>query len=115
MAFRNREDAAWQLAGRLAAYRGLRPAVLALPRGAVPMARIVADALGGDLDIVLVCKIGAPDNAATAIGAVDETGSVTLTDYGRRHVPEQYVRAQAMRQLQALRHRRQLYTPPREA
>ncbi|HEY5618624.1 MAG TPA: phosphoribosyltransferase family protein [Vicinamibacterales bacterium] len=72
MRFRNREEAAALLADRLAAYRGGRPLVLGVPRGAVPMARIIADALGGDLDVVLVRKLRAPGQPELAIGAVDE-------------------------------------------
>jgi putative phosphoribosyl transferase len=44
------------LAERLAQYRGTHPLILAVPRGAVPMGRILAEALDGDLDVVLVRK-----------------------------------------------------------
>ncbi|MDD3759692.1 MAG: phosphoribosyltransferase family protein [Acidithiobacillus sp.] len=54
MPFANREEAALQLALRLAPYRGGKPLVLAIPRGAVPMGRIIADAVEGDLDVILV-------------------------------------------------------------
>ena len=73
--FEDREDAALQLAAALSAYRGQAPLVLAIPRGGIPVGRIVADALGGDLDIVLVRKIGAPGNPEFAVGAVDESGA----------------------------------------
>ena len=49
-----------------------------MPRGGVPMARVIADALDGDLDVVLVHKIGAPEQPELAIGAVDEHGHVVL-------------------------------------
>ena len=74
MLFRNREDAATQLAERLAAYRGQQPLVLGVPRGAVPMASRIAGALEGDLDVVLVHKLRAPGQPELAIGAVDEAG-----------------------------------------
>jgi len=48
MRFKNRDDAARQLVERLIAYKGQNPLVLGVPRGAVPMARIIADALGGE-------------------------------------------------------------------
>lgn len=70
--FRDREEAARLLAERLAGYKGQRPLVLAVPRGAVPMGRIIADALDGDLDVVLVRKLGAPGYPELALGAVDE-------------------------------------------
>jgi predicted phosphoribosyltransferase len=76
MRFKNREEAAKQLAGRLAAYKGQNPLILGVPRGAVPMARTIADALEGHLDIVLVRKLRAPGQPELAIGAVDEAGAV---------------------------------------
>ncbi len=58
--FRDRDDAADRLAQALEPFSGKSPLVLAIPRGAVPMGRRIADALGGDLDVVLVRNIGAP-------------------------------------------------------
>ena len=74
MRFRDREQAATQLASRLAIYRGQHPLVLAIPRGAVPMAELIADQLEGELDVVLVRKLGAPFQPELAIGAIDESG-----------------------------------------
>ncbi|MBW9247642.1 MAG: hypothetical protein GJU72_00790, partial [Acidithiobacillus ferriphilus] len=45
--FANREAAAELLARSLAAYDGKHPLVLAIPRGALPMGRIIANALHG--------------------------------------------------------------------
>ena len=56
--FQDRQDAAHQLAAALAHYRGRTPLVLAIPRGGVPVGRIVAGLLGGELDVVLVRKLG---------------------------------------------------------
>lgn len=50
--------------------------VLAIPRGALPLGRAVADALDVPLDIVVASKIGAPGNPEYAIGAVASDGSV---------------------------------------
>lgn len=111
MAFHNREDAARQLAAHLARYRGTGAVVVAVPRGGVPVARIVADQIEAELDVVLVCKITAPGNTGCAVGAVDESGRVTLTDYGRQHVPEDYIRREADRHAATLRQRRERYTP----
>lgn len=72
--FRDREHAAALLAGALAHLRGRHPLVLAVPRGAVPMGRVLADQLGGELDLVQVRKLGAPFNEEYALGAVDESG-----------------------------------------
>jgi putative phosphoribosyl transferase len=50
MVFRDREEAALELAESLRDLSADRPLVLAVPRGAVPMAREIAQRLGGDLD-----------------------------------------------------------------
>ena len=79
MIFPNRDDAARKLAERLAYLKGERPLVLAIPRGAVPLARVIADRLKGDLDVVLVRKLCSPFNREFAIGAIDESGAFELS------------------------------------
>jgi len=81
--FASREDAAHRLARALAHHRPSRPLVLAIPRGAVPMGRILADALGGELDVVLVRKIASEDNPEFALGAVDEAGALWWAPHAR--------------------------------
>jgi predicted phosphoribosyltransferase len=114
MIFRNREDAARQLSEALVQYRGRHPLVLAIPRGAVPMARIIADALGGEVDVVLVRKLRAPGNPEFAIGSVDESGWTYLGDYARDVAgSSQYIEDEKERQLSVMRERRASYTPVR--
>ena len=114
MMFSDRDDAARQLAKRLAQYRGRKPLVLAIPRGAVPMAKIIADELDGEVDVVLVRKLRAPGNPEFAIGAVDETGWVYLADHAQ-HVAGsmQYIEDEKQAQLAVMRERRASYTPVR--
>ncbi|TWI12478.1 phosphoribosyltransferase [Aerolutibacter ruishenii] len=109
--FRDREDAGHRLAQALAAHAPSRPLVLAIPRGAVPMGRIIADALGGDLDVVLVRKLGAPYNPELAIGAVDEAGQVTPAHEGilMADVDQAYLDREVARQQAVIRARRQSY------
>jgi len=112
MPFQNREEAAYLLAQRLIKYRGLNTLVLAIPRGAVPMAKIIADALGGELDVVLVRKLGAPGQRELAIGAVDERGRVYLSEHARAlRISPEYLDAEKEAQLEILRARRAAYTP----
>jgi putative phosphoribosyl transferase len=114
MIFRDREDAARRLVEALAQYRGQNPLVLAIPRGAVPMARIIADELGGEVDVVLVRKLRAPGNPEFAIGAVDESGWTYLGDYaGQVGGSSQYIEAEKETQLGVMRERRASYTPIR--
>lgn len=111
MVFENREEAARQLAERLAAYHGRHALVLGVPRGAVPMARLIADALSADLDVVLVHKLRAPGQPELAIGAVDETGEGHLSAHAEAiGVDPRYVEAEKAAQLTELRRRRQQYT-----
>ena len=104
MRFNNREDAATQLAARLASYKGQNPLVLRVQRGAVPMARITAEALRGELDLVLARKLRAPFQPELAIGAVDEMGSVlTSRNLDRAGVSDDYLREEIRRQAEILR------------
>ena len=113
--FRDRIDAACQLARRLQAYRGRNPLVLAIPRGAVPMARSLAEALQGDLDVVLVRKLGAPFQSELAIGSVDESGWVYLAPHAAATGADQeYIAAEKRRQMDVIRQRRTQYTPVRQ-
>ena len=110
--FQNREQAASLLADRLAFYRGQRPLVLAIPRGAAPMAEIIAKALQGDLDVVLVHKLGAPGQPELAVGAVDEFGAISLGRHAHElGVDQAYLEREAQLQLATLRTRRSRYTP----
>lgn len=112
--FDDRMDAARRLADRLSALKGQHPLVLAIPRGAVPMAAQIAQALDGELDVVLVRKLGAPGNPEYAIGAVDESGAVWIN-------PEVASRIDASDLEQAVAHergvldaRRRSYGPARD-
>ncbi len=114
MRFKNRDEAATLLAERLAAYKGQNPLILGVPRGAVPMAGIIADALGGELDVVLVRKLRAPGQPELAIGAVDEAGAVLKGRYfDVAH--EEYLREEVRTQRDILRARRQMYTRAQKA
>lgn len=110
--FRDRNDAAQQLVEQLASYQGHRPLVLAIPRGAVPMGKIIADALQGELDIVLSRKLGAPYSPEYAIGAVDESGWTYLSpDINLLGIDADYIEKEKTTQMDAIRKRRQQYTP----
>jgi putative phosphoribosyl transferase len=84
--FQDRSDAGRQLA-ELVASRLSHPShspgveggiVLGLPRGGVPVAAAVAQALGVRLDVLVVRKIGLPWQPELALGAVGENGAVAL-------------------------------------
>lgn len=113
MRFRDREHAADLLVERLRPrYKNKNPLVLGVPRGAVPMAKFIANALDGELDVVLVHKLSHPNSSELAIGAIDETGQAFLSDWAADLDPE-YLEAEKNRQLEVLHRRRAAYTPLR--
>ena len=72
MRFTDRRDAGERLAKHLLKLKDQHPVVLALPRGGVPIGFEIASALGAPLDLVLVRKIGAPQQMELAVGAIAE-------------------------------------------
>jgi putative phosphoribosyl transferase len=80
LGFKDRHDAGRRLAALLEPVRSERPVVVGMPRGGVPVAAEVAQALDAPLDVVLVRKIGAPQNPEFAIGALAEGGVHVLSE-----------------------------------
>ncbi len=68
--FLDRADAGRRLAARLQALPLDQPVVYALPRGGVPVAVEIAEALNAPLDLILVRKIGAPGQPELALAAM---------------------------------------------
>lgn len=112
--FDSRIDAARRLAKALASYRGRHPLVLAIPRGAVEMGAVIAEALDGELDVVLVRKLRAPFSPEFAVGSVDESGWTYLAAHARgAGADEAYLAKETATQLELLHRRRAQYTPAR--
>ena len=112
--FNDRNDAARQLADKLGKYRGQNPLVLAIPRGAVPMAKIIAEELGGSFDVVLVRKLRAPYQPELAIGSVDESGWAYIADHAASTgASKEYIESEKQAQMETIRKRRNQYTPIR--
>ncbi|QSG07071.1 phosphoribosyltransferase [Halapricum desulfuricans] len=99
--FADRTDAGRRLADAVADAGVEADVVLAIPRGGLPVGRVVADRLGVPLDIVAARKLGAPGNPELAIGAVASDGTAWLNDsliddlgVGDPYVSEQLEREQ---------------------
>ncbi|MEU0526609.1 phosphoribosyltransferase family protein [Streptomyces niveus] len=80
MLFMDRRDAGRQLAGSLRHLRGAGIVVLGLPRGGVPVAAAVAEALDAPLDVCLVRKLGVPFHQELGMGAIGEGGVRVIND-----------------------------------
>jgi len=114
MMFQDRAHAAHLLAKALKQYEKGNPLVVAIPRGAVPMAKIIAAELNGELDIVMTRKLHAPGNPEFAIGAVDETGWTYLADYARETgATQEYIAGEVAAERETMLRRRGQYTPGR--
>lgn len=85
--FRDRKEAGRALGQALVAYRRWEnPLVLALPRGGVPVAFEVAQALSAPLDILVVRKIGHPLHEEFAIGAIASGGVAVMNPQARGYL-----------------------------
>lgn len=108
--FTDRREAGRALVPEIAALHLVNPLILALPRGGVPVAREVATALGAELDLLLVRKIGAPGHEEYGIGAVAEGAQpqLVVSEEVLRLVdpPPGYLEAEQARQLAEIERRR---------
>ncbi|MDM7991431.1 phosphoribosyltransferase family protein [Arthrobacter sp. zg-Y877] len=119
--WQDRNDAGRALAARLAGYAGAPGlVVLGLPRGGVPVAAEVARALAAPLDVVVVRKIGYPEQPELAAGAVAGiAGTVCVVRNedvlrywrSRRSDAEARFAAAAEDQLAEVRRREELFRP----
>src|SRR5919106_268729 len=110
--FRDRTDAGRQLARKLEQYRGNpATAVLALPRGGVPVAFEVAEAIDAPLDVFLVRKLGMPGHEELALGAIASGGVRVLNQdvLYMSGIDEQGIDAIAEREQQELERRERAY------
>jgi predicted phosphoribosyltransferase len=112
MIFKNRRDAGRQLAAALHEYEGLDDLlVLALPRGGVPVAYEVAEALQAPLEVFVVRKLGVPGREELAMGAV-ASGGVHYLDGGMLDaldISQDEVEEVLQRELRELERREQAY------
>src|SRR5436309_4955748 len=110
--FGDRRDAGRYLATYLRAYAN-RPdvLVLALPRGGVPVAFEVAQALHAPLDVFLVRKLGLPGHEELAMGAIASGGVRVLNEDVVRvlQVSDDVIESVAAAEQQELQRRERLY------
>lgn len=112
--FHDRNEAAIRLAKELKGYKGKQPLILAIPRGAVPMAKIIADKLDGVFDVVLVRKLRAPNYPELAIGSIDESGWTYIADHAASvGADSRYIETEKQTQMATIKQRRAQYTPVR--
>jgi putative phosphoribosyl transferase len=116
--FKDRIEAGALLARRLASRKLVDPIVLALARGGVPVGVEIARALRAPLDLVLVRKIGVPDQPELAAAAVVNGGSpeIVFSDdvMSAAGVTHEFVRQQAQLEVEEISRRRRVYLSDRQ-
>src|SRR4026208_1900001 len=78
--FHDRRSAGEQLGIEVAKAELDMPVVLGLPRGGVPVAAKVAEAIRAPLDVIVVRKRGVPDQPELAMGAIGENDVIIMND-----------------------------------
>jgi putative phosphoribosyl transferase len=90
--FKDRFDAGEKLAQALGGYKGRKDTIiLAIPRGALQIGKILHERLGLPLDIIITKKIPHPMNDEFAIGALGPDGKYFLNNPPSIEVPMAYV------------------------
>lgn len=112
--FVDRLDAGQRLADEVEKLGLADPVVLALPRGGVPVAAVLAERLKAPLDVLLARKIGAPGEPEFAIGAVVDGPSPATVLHeetiDRLAISREYIDTEIARQRSAIADRRRLYS-----
>jgi putative phosphoribosyl transferase len=112
MIYRDRIEAGKRLAEHLKDYANRHDVlVLALPRGGVPVASEVANALHAPLDIFLVRKLGVPGQEELAMGAIATGGVRVLNEdvVGYLDIPGEVIDAVVEDEERELERRERLY------
>ncbi|WP_069164029.1 phosphoribosyltransferase [Nocardia altamirensis] len=86
MIYTDRASAGRALGGHLENLHATYPLLLGLPRGGVPVAAAAREIIGGDLDILLVRKLGVPWQPELAMGAIGEGGVRVLNQDVLAHI-----------------------------
>ncbi|MGM0545441.1 MAG: phosphoribosyltransferase [Bacteroidota bacterium] len=89
--FKNREDAGKQLGKALEKYQSERPLILGIPRGGVEVGYHVALTLDCDFDVIVVRKLGHPQQPEAAFGALAEDGSLYLNPWSNKYLTKKSI------------------------
>lgn len=107
--FRDRKDAGARLATALEKYRGQDVVVLAIARGGVEVAAVVAHHIGAELGLLIARKLGHPNNPEAAFGAIAEDGSIYYNRFARSDIPVDTIRAVIDNERREIKRRIRLY------
>jgi len=111
MAFLDRSDAGRRLAALLVEKDFPDPVAEGMARGGVPVAHVIAGVLGAPLDVVVVRKLGHPNQPELGLGAIGENGVRVVNEVlvEQLRVPPEVIDAVAARELDELERRLRAY------
>lgn len=109
MIFQDRLEAASLLLKKLSQYKNHNVIVAGIPRGAIPMASLIAQGLQGELTAVLVRKISAPGNEEFAIGSIGLSGHVHLSPWAKAYADPETLSHAMAKEKEVLRERKKRY------
>ncbi len=112
MIYENRTEAAVKLIPHLEKFRNEHVLILAIPRGAVPMGKVIADYFGWELGLLFTKKIGHPDNLEYAIGAVNRED--VFIDPHHTEVSSYWIDAEVIKIRKLLEERKSTYLAGRK-
>lgn len=89
--FLNREDAGKKLGIALERYQSERPLIVGIPRGGVEVGYYAALHLECDFDVIIVRKLGHPEQPEAAFGALAEDGSLYLDPWSNKYLTKETI------------------------
>lgn len=107
--FKDRQDAGRQLARLLQDLKDKNAIILALPRGGVVFGAEIAKILLLPLDVIVTRKIGAPESAELAIGAIDVDGDSVWDEQAVKDVNKEWLAKEIEKEKQEAQRRQNLY------
>jgi predicted phosphoribosyltransferase len=104
--FKDREEAATQLASALTPFRNSRAVILAIPKGGIPIARHLSEALSLEMDVALAKKMSHPYDPVQTIGAISLNSALIDEQYD---LPESYIESEIERIRHELKRKKKAY------
>lgn len=112
--FKDRSHAGQKLADLLEKYRAEDVVLYALPRGGMIVAEEIARKFGWPLDLIIVRKIGHPQNEEYAIGAITESGETVFGKSEAFQIDKDYLEQKSKEQQQEAKRRHKIYLAGRK-
>jgi predicted phosphoribosyltransferase len=109
MIFQDRLEAASLLLKKLNQYQNQNVVVAGIPRGAIPMAALIAKNLGGELTAVLVRKISDPHDEEFAIGSLGLSGHIYLSPWAKVNTDQETLAHAIAKEREVLHERKRRY------